>query len=175
MSKVYIVTGSCGEYSDRNDWNICALHSKELAVDFADKLRRLQIFRNEFHSRMLKEFDEPYKERERLSSPDKPAVTPAFRRLMDIASIHRTEEDRADFRRLQAEHMQRLDVWKAEERRIGELNNSLWRAKEVARAHWAQENYKLPDDLNEVAPYGSTGIPTYDRGVRYSYDEIDLL
>jgi hypothetical protein len=35
--KIYIVEGSTGEYSDRQDWIVCAYQSKEKAEEHADK------------------------------------------------------------------------------------------------------------------------------------------
>jgi hypothetical protein len=36
MSKVYIVFGTTGEYSDRNEWSVCGYRNKDIATKHAD-------------------------------------------------------------------------------------------------------------------------------------------
>lgn len=40
MSKVFVVTGSTGEYSDRSEWNVVAVNSREVAERYVLVLQR---------------------------------------------------------------------------------------------------------------------------------------
>ena len=41
MANIYLVSGSTGEYSDRNEWNVVAFKNEEKGEAFRDKLNLL--------------------------------------------------------------------------------------------------------------------------------------
>lgn len=54
---IYIITGTSGSYSDRNDWNVCCMMDKNRAEEFADKLNRLTAFNNQFVEKVQEKFE----------------------------------------------------------------------------------------------------------------------
>ena len=50
--KIYVVFGATGEYSDRSEWNVVALHSKEAAEKYAEacmtEAQRIVSYNDEF-------------------------------------------------------------------------------------------------------------------------------
>lgn len=177
-TKIYIVTGTSGEYSDRTDWNVCAVHTQEHAERLADKLNRLSVFKNAFRNRVYNEFVVVY-DREHpglnVPMPNGPAASPEFRRLMAISAANKTVQDKASFRQLQAEHMRALEEWKVECGIIREANGVRWREKEAARAAWVKENYNPDSEFDEVLAYSKEPAGSYHSDARYHFEELELL
>jgi hypothetical protein len=172
-AKIFIITGTCGEYSDRNDWNICATFSKERAESLVEKLNRLSVFNAEFDKRVYDEFEIPYRESHiDVAAPSfRPAPTPEFRAVMDACSHgNGTPEFKARLRELQKEHIQRIDEYNKEHRRLYDIKLKADKVMSDAKEEWKKQNYHPTFDLEEVMPLCSGS-----RGTRYDYSEVEIL
>lgn len=61
MSKIYLVQGNCGEYSDYREWVICAYRDEAMAKDHA--VRAKQWLQQNVTN------DTPYDERDEMKNP----------------------------------------------------------------------------------------------------------
>lgn len=168
MTQIYVVNGTNGEYSDRTDWNICACLSETRANELADKLRQLQTYNEQFNSRVRTEFDEVYEQanpRPGYHGPDKPSPTERFRQLSSRKK--ETDEERAEYHRLNKEHLARIAGWEEECRADSQLRNSWYTAFVDAQQVWRKANYNPPEHLQEVVGLSASG--------RYGVDVIDLV
>lgn len=90
--KVYVVCGSCGEYSDRTDWNIIIVRSEQRAEEIVSKLKALQKHNNEFNIRAYEEFEKPYRSNNVVAKgPERPLfdsiANGELRRLQNIIKV----------------------------------------------------------------------------------------
>lgn len=52
MNKVYIITGSAGEYDDYRTWDVCAFLLENRAASFAHRLNCLIAYNKSFNKKM---------------------------------------------------------------------------------------------------------------------------
>ena len=172
--KIFVITACHGEYSDRTDWNVCAAYSKERAEVLVHKLRELSKFNDEFKKRLYNEFEVPYIESHKeIVAPhlNRPEPTPEFRlAISQCANAKGTSEDKANFKRLQTEHVKNCQVAAEERLRQYKVWNDAVRIMQTAKEEWKKLNYHIPFDFEEVAEYCQD---SYD--VRYDYNEINIL
>lgn len=168
--------GSCGEYSDRSDWNIVVVRSEQRAEEIVDKLKRLQLHNTEFQKRAYEEFETPYRKNNVLAakSPERPlfdsVANGELRRLQKIIEVKAaTLDDKQRYKELQKEWLVVCNAHSEKVREYYEMHSQYEEIFQLARKQWKSENYNLPQELLEVVKIGKNG---YDN--RYSYQEIEL-
>lgn len=166
--KVYVVTGSEGQYSDHTEWNIVAMYDEERAKELVSKLQRLSKYNKEISDRLWSEFHPSYKDSIDVPSyPAKPEPTEEFKALLRVKK--NTPELKEIFRKLEKEHLSRIEAWNKEYNEIGKLHSAAAQRKLAAQETWRKENYHPPSDLKDVAQYVS------GYGAHYSYEELDVI
>lgn len=184
MNKIYVITASSGEYSDRCDWNVCAFTSEERAKEFSDKLVRLASYNNDFLKRKWDEFDCKYDpSHPHVGMPVKPLISAEFRSSQALLTNDKNKvgtpltdnervEFKAKFREAERTHYENLRLWNEECSRVSTINFEQSLVKEDALKVWREENYKPSSDLEEVMPYEkSTGY----NSIRYDYELVEVL
>lgn len=176
--KLYIVVGESGDYSDHASWSIVACTSENRATELANKLTRITELHNDFVNRIY-EFNKKHDEDHpplTIAYPDKPKASEAFKRVMTIPAKDKTDEDRALFQRLRAEHERNLELYRQEYNRIRLIRAEHANVREAACSAWIKENYKVPNDLLEVVKY--VGVPAngyYHNNSTYSHTSIEVV
>jgi gas vesicle protein len=167
-SYVYVVGGSRGDYSDRTDWNICVCYSEDRAKEIVNKLEELQEFNNEFSKRLQQEIqDNSWRE---YRSPPQPRPSDEYVELNKIKKT--TPELKAIHKRLQQEHNERLAVWKQECEAILQLGKQALQEYKTKRKQWIEDNYHLPEHLQEVKQFTNNDFtPGYD-DTTYAYSKV---
>lgn len=166
--KVYVITGTSGSYSDRQDWNVCAYPDKHRAQECAGKLNQLIKFKNAFIERLQNEFDKPYRAAHNVSTYGwhRYEMSPEFAAVNKIQPHNRTDEEKALHRKLQVEHIENKRAFEEEQKRL------VW-AMEEARKTWVKENYIVPPELEEVVKWCED--QNYYSDASYHYDKLEML
>lgn len=174
--KLYIITGTHGEYSDRNDWNVVAVSSETRAEELTNKIIKLTEYNDTFLARVRPEFTEPYEAANpRMPSlfPERPSPTREHANMLLICSNGQGDpEDKNLLRKLQAEHIKKIDAWKELSRDAGKIQSELWHKQSDAEVKWKDENYNPPQELREVMQFCRRETTT---DTRFGYEEIDLI
>lgn len=172
--KVYVVSGSNGEYSDSSEWNVCVCRSEDKAKEIVKKLNELKEFNTEFAKQVQHAVGGSYYYDNPHSLPPQPSASPEYIELNKIKKI--TPELKAIHKRLQQEHKERLAVWKKQCDVASELRNIEFQKYEAKRKQWITDNYNPPTHLNEVQRFVEHGsfTSTYN-DTRYSYDDVEYL
>lgn len=190
MNKLYVITGSNGEYSDRTDWNICAFRSEETAKEFVDKLEKLQRYNNEHNKRYREEFEAPFnamlqmrfKDFPLTQTPDRPAPPPTLRALQMVCG--RTGGGSVDekklFKEVQKEHQDNLNKWnefcKSLDSTIRAEKEAIRKEREDASKVWNDTNYNPPENLKAAIPYCNYDPENHYLSMnRYDYCVVNIL
>lgn len=172
--KIYVVTGTQGEYSDRSDWNVVAVTSESRAAELVEKLTKLTEYNQQFMKRIHPEFEEPWLAANPKTSlfPERPVPTREHSILLDRFSHGEGQEDERDLlRKLQAEHIKRIDAWKKVAAEADKIGVEHYNRQKDAEAAWKEANFLPPEELREVIPFTTYG---YYSEPSYSYEELEL-
>lgn len=179
--KIWIVSGSSGEYSDRTDWNICAVLTEERAKSIMEKLILLRDFNKEFAVRIYNEFEVPYRatndDEMTYRGYNQPAVSPEFRAAMEkCAHGMGTPQEKTELRRLQKAHIENINVAKAEWEKISARLVEKNEIRLAAEQEWIKAHYHPCFDLEEVIPFlGKVSTQSKYSDVRYGYEGVEIL
>lgn len=180
---IFVVTGSSGEYSDRNDWNICAFSSKDLANDFIVKSKLLDEFNATFRQRLVEEVDTGHNASfsvQRTHEPPYPEVTPDFRKVIEACAYGKgSPEDKVIHKELQKQHLTRIDSWRKACQEINIINSRILQQFEEERKAWIDKNYNPLPELQAVIPFCSKNLDkyagAYHSKIRYDIDKLELV
>jgi outer membrane biogenesis lipoprotein LolB len=178
MTKVYVVTGSCGDYSERQDWSVCAFTTDKRAEEFAVKLKELQEFNAAFRIRMQTEFEQPHAAAfDWWKLPTKPKASLMLHTAQKVCAENNNAANKKLFRQLQQEHLERIQKWEVKYEAARKARAEQLEEFEFARAAWIKENYNPPVELNETMPYNRDLEKSfsYRDYTEYSSYELDLL
>jgi hypothetical protein len=179
MNKIYIITGDRGSYSDRSNWNICAVHSKERAQELVDKLIRFEAFNNDFNERFNNEFHNSYLKDHltELQQPILKKIAPSleFKVALETHKIMKTDESKNNLKLLQAEHIKDCEEYNAEHSKKYKMYSAAVKIMNDAGEEWRKNNYSVPEDLKEVAALDSVDQHPGIEKTRYGYQEINIL
>lgn len=177
MKTIYMVEGTCGEYSDRSEWPVCAFTDEGKAKSLVEKLNELEKFNDEFHKRIHNEFEANYIDPVGLPpAPTYPDVPEGFHAYQEANSHGKgTPETKQKFKELQKLHQQNVDAYKEVSGAWGRLQSEAYERKQKAQDEWFKTNYIVPEHLTEAVPfikYNGGYRSYYDS--RYYYYEVTL-
>jgi hypothetical protein len=170
-NKVYIVSGSAGEYSDHHEWYVAASLSEERANDIKSKLNELTEYIVTERKRVHDEFEVPYKAShpEPTCQHEESTPNPEFLE-MKISKKHVGDDVRAIWRRLDRENNIRLDRDRqARNQYIDAMREWNVEFKKAAAAYEAR--YTLPQHLEDVSHMDNQ----FDTDAMYTCAEVDLV
>jgi hypothetical protein len=165
---IYVVVGSCGDYTEHSHWNVIATHSEDRAEELRSKLQQLANYNKQYNTIKNEFIHEFRKNNPMVAGPRQPRASEEYIQFNKIKKS--TPELKARHRELQAEHNEKLKAWDDECRKIGELNNVIAIKLEAALKEFHASNYNLPSDLEEVKNLDNGG---WDN--EYSVEELDVL
>src|ERR1043166_8413005 len=88
--KIYLVTGSRGQYDDRSDWNVAAFKAKKRAEEIRSKLQKLFEYNKSFRQEVETTFHNKYLAEHGTFSelrPYKPEMSDELKELIKIKKI----------------------------------------------------------------------------------------
>ncbi len=153
--KLFVITGSSGEYSDRNDWNICACYSEDRANEILEKIKRLHEYKGQFEKRVREEFlarykiDHPY--------PRIPGVS--YNKWGQVRGPERGDKQ------AQIKHQRQLEEHSM---LIRAYSNNRHDAEDM----WRKANYIPPFDYEDVK---NLHIGSHNQLIDYGFEELDIL
>jgi hypothetical protein len=173
--KIYVVTGTQGEYSDRSDWNVCAVRTEERAKELVSKLEKLCIYNEEFARRVDPEFTIPWVEAnpepyQFYHNTDRPKPTKEHAHYIAVCGYKNIlPENKNMLRKLDAEHRKVLADWQQKYDAASKIQTEWYIKKTDAEAKWKDDNYLPPTELLEVVPYCARSARTD------TYFNVDIL
>jgi hypothetical protein len=174
MNKVYVVSG-CVDYGyDGNvEWNVCTTLSENKAKDITNRLNNASKYRKEFNARLI-EFKEEYeKKHPTMSYLSEPKPTEEFRKAhLRCSNGNGTAKHKADYRRLQAEHIKAKETWRTEY--IAECE-----AFRRALEEWRETNFHMPPELQDVIALCNEDEVPFEHhnssDAEFSYQELNVI
>lgn len=158
MTKIYIVRGSSGEYSDRTEWVVVACKTKSHANRIAGKLRGLVKHNLECTQKMHHEFEIPY-----LKSHPRPEALPYINASEEFVQMQKVSKKtcgddlRAAWKRLDQANNERVQANKRNDVNHTELMR-IWNEEfDKAKERYNAEHQSVPEHLQEAAGYHNKG------------------
>lgn len=160
LTKVYVVCGKDGDYSDYSEWNVCACLTKARAVEITDKLNEALKIKRILESRLYSEFAEPY--RKEHTAPKPPVKSKEYHALTQSVNTGKApEEKKLAFRAARA-------AYEAENRTYMEAITAFYMAEDAARKEW------LDGNISPEVEWAKT-LGDEPRGDGYNWYELKIV
>lgn len=180
--KIFIVQGECGEWSDHNEWTICAFVSEAKAEALVFELETLQKFNDNFCKREHVEFDAAYiasGANEIEPAPVRPEVPEGWRDLNQLCSHGKgTSKHKKSLNVLQRLHLANCEAYKKAHEAWYKLDYARADRMLAARRVWFQENYNPGPNLELASKYingNDNGYRRFNTDRKYSFYETELI
>jgi hypothetical protein len=179
IDHIYIVNGSSGEYSDHNEWPVCAVLTEDRAKAMADELNRLDKIVKEVRNRLSCEFEPAYlanNPKKWLSHAGHPQVSREHNSLIKkFGWAETTAKDKERLASYKASYDRKVEAYKAWESTERPAMIEKWNADyETARTAWLKENNPDAEAIEEMRKLDSNlGVHGY--GTDYDYYELSVV
>lgn len=161
MQTIYLVCATCGDYSDRRDWNVCAFLSEAKAKEVADKLNELGLFTLAFSKREASEFDPLWEK----SRPVPPKPSDKFLEAKNACALgNGSPTEKKRYALEQENHIKLKSAWQ-------ESAKHWWSEREQALQTWRKEHYQLPVHLMDIEKLDKS----FRSDAEYYYQAIEVL
>lgn len=151
--KIYVITGSYGEYSDHTEWSICACYNEDRVKELIEQIKKLAEYKREFEQRVRDEFFTAFDKEH--PSPQLPAYLYNKRGILrgPIKGEHIAPQQQLE------EHYMRFKAYD--------------NMRHEAEQEWRKNNYHTP--LFECDGIKNCDIGNTNGDVDYDYHELDIL
>lgn len=174
--EIFIVKYDTGSYSDHSVTSVCAVDTEEKASEIVGLLKQLVEYNQEFAVKSKAFLDNWQKDCVDPIRPLYPAPSEEFRAAQQACSYGKgSPQDKADFRRLQAEHQVKVQAFKKEDDAYSLVRRSLFEKKDQDHKAFVESNYKVPAHLTSVASYLSWDTGTgYESDIEFDYYQLPV-